>query len=138
MNYYAVVDTNVLVSALLSKREDSPVKLIFDYVINHKITPVFNDEIMSEYNDVLHRKKFCLGEEADALIGLIKIMVENVERIKSTENFPDPKDIVFYEVAIAKEDSFLVTGNIKHFPTKPFIVTPAEMVAIMQKEDLQR
>ena len=138
MKYYAVVDTNVLVSALLSKREDSPVKLIFDYVINHKITPVFNDEIMSEYNDVLHRKKFCLGEEADALIGLIKIMVENVERIKSTENFPDPKDIVFYEVAIAKEDSFLVTGNIKHFPTKPFIVTPAEMVAIMQKEDLQR
>lgn len=138
MNYYAVVDTNVLVSALLSKREDSPVKLIFDYVINHKITPVFNDEIMSEYNDVLHRKKFCLGEEADALIGLIKIMGENVERIKSTENFPDPKDIVFYEVAIAKEDSFLVTGNIKHFPTKPFIVTPAEMVAIMQKEDLQR
>lgn len=138
MNYYAVVDTNVLVSALLSKREDSPVKLIFDYIVNHKITPVFNDEIMSEYNDVLHRKKFCLGEEADALIGLIKIMGENVERIKSTENFPDPKDIVFYEVAIAKEDSFLVTGNIKHFPTKPFIVTPAEMVAIMQKEDLQR
>ena len=138
MNYYVVVDTNVLVSALLSKREDSPVKLIFDYIVNHKITPVFNDEIMSEYNDVLHRKKFCLGEEADAFIGLIKIMGENVERIKSTENFPDPKDIVFYEVAIAKEDSFLVTGNIKHFPTKPFIVTPAEMVAIMQKEDLKR
>ena len=46
-------------------------------------------------------------------------------------DFPDPKDIVFYEVALSKEDSFLVTGNVKHFPVKPFVVTPAEIVKII-------
>ena len=45
--------------------------------------------------------------------------------------FPDPKDIVFYEVALSKEDSYLVTGNIKHFPIKPFVVTPTGMIKIM-------
>lgn len=45
--------------------------------------------------------------------------------------FPDLKDIVFYEVALSKEDSYLITGNIKHFPLEPFIVTPAEMVRIL-------
>ncbi|HIS23221.1 MAG TPA: hypothetical protein IAC09_07265 [Candidatus Cryptobacteroides intestinipullorum] len=47
-------------------------------------------------------------------------------------DFPDPKDIVFYEVALSVEDSYLVTGNIKHFPVKPFVVTPAEMVRILK------
>ena len=45
---------------------------------------------------------------------------------------PDPKDVVFYEVALAKESSFLVTGNIKHFPAKSFVVTPAEMIQIIE------
>ncbi|MBR5499650.1 MAG: hypothetical protein IKV75_05775, partial [Bacteroidales bacterium] len=47
--------------------------------------------------------------------------------------FPDPKDIVFYEVALSVEDSFLVTGNLKHFPKKPFVVTPAEMLQIIRE-----
>jgi predicted nucleic acid-binding protein len=43
----------------------------------------------------------------------------------------DPKDIVFYEVALSVEDSYLVTGNTKHFPKKPFVVTPSEMLQII-------
>ena len=48
------------------------------------------------------------------------------------ETFSDPKDIVFYEVKMSKEDAYLVTGNIKHFPRKPFVVTPREMVEILE------
>ena len=44
---------------------------------------------------------------------------------------PDPNDIVFYEVKMSKEETYLVTGNIKHFPKKPFVVTPREMVEII-------
>ncbi len=51
----------------------------------------------------------------------------------SDEIFIDKDDIVFYEVALSKEDSFLVTGNIRHFPKKPFIVTPAEMLTIIDE-----
>lgn len=31
------------------------------------------------------------------------------------------------------EDSYLVTGNLKHFPKKPFVVTPAEMLQIIHE-----
>ena len=47
---------------------------------------------------------------------------------------PDPKDRVFYEVVMEErktEDTYLITGNIRHFPTKPFIVTPREMMDII-------
>ena len=55
-----------------------------------------------------------------------------LERTKVTDGvFPDPKDLVFYEVTLSKEDSFLVTGNLKHFPKKPFVVSPAEMMEII-------
>lgn len=47
---------------------------------------------------------------------------------------PDPKDRVFYEVVMEKrksEDAYLVTGNIKHFPIKPYVVTPRQMMDII-------
>ena len=50
---------------------------------------------------------------------------------------PDPKDSVFYEVVMEErkeEDAYLVTGNIKHFPEKPFIVTPRQMLDIILKD----
>ena len=49
-------------------------------------------------------------------------------------DLPDPKDLVFYEVVMEErkeEDAYLVTGNIKHFPEKPFIVTPRQMIDII-------
>lgn len=56
----------------------------------------------------------------------------NLDRVPATDiDFPDPKDIVFYEIAISKENAYLVTGNIKHFPVRSFIVSPAEMVEIL-------
>ena len=44
-------------------------------------------------------------------------------------------DLVFYEVAMEKrdDDAYLVTGNQKHYPIRDFIVTPAEMMEIIEK-----
>ena len=50
---------------------------------------------------------------------------------------PDSKDRVFYEVVMEErkeEEAYLVTGNIKHFPDKPFIVTPRQMLDIILEE----
>ena len=52
---YAVFDTNVLISALLSKREDSPTVLLLNHVLDGRIVLVYNEEIVSEYQEVLHR-----------------------------------------------------------------------------------
>ncbi|MGN8819212.1 hypothetical protein ACTNEN_12975 [Oribacterium sp. HCP28S3_H8] len=49
-------------------------------------------------------------------------------------DLPDPKDRVFYEVTMQArkdEDAYLVTGNMKHFPTKPYVVTPKQMLDII-------
>jgi len=46
---------------------------------------------------------------------------------------PDEDDRVFYEVTLSKDDANLVTGNLKHFPKTPIVVTPAEMLEILSK-----
>ena len=41
---------------------------------------------------------------------------------------------MFYEVVMEErklEDAYLVTGNIRHFPVKPFVVTPRQMIDII-------
>ena len=43
------------------------------------------------------------------------------------------KDRPFYEVSLSVEDSFLVTGNIKHFPVTPKVVTPSQIIAIIEE-----
>lgn len=43
--------------------------------------------------------------------------------------------MICYAVVMAKreDDAYLVTGNQKHYPVRPFIVTPAEMMEILEK-----
>lgn len=129
----AVVDTNVLVSGLLSRNGESAVVRVFEALMAHKITPVISDEIIKEYNEVLHRIKFRFPSElVDSVISEIISKGVKAERIHTNETIPDPKDVVFYEVALSKEGSYLVTGNIKHFPRKPIVVTPAEFLDIIK------
>ena len=82
---------------------------------------------------MLNRDKFPFRKaDIDWLIGaFLDYGISLVRTAIADEIFIDKDDIVFYEVALSKEDSFLVTGNIRHFPKKPFIVTPAEMLTII-------
>lgn len=134
MKIYAVIDTNVIVSALLSRHQDSATVKILDYLYGRTIVPVYNDEILEEYATVLRRTKFYFPESTIcATLEAIKAGGVKSDRISCEEQLPDPKDIVFYEVALSVEDSYLVTGNTKHFPKKPFVVTPAEMLQIIDQ-----
>ena len=130
---HAVLDTNVIVSAFISDNINSNPTIVLRETLRGKISPVYNDEILNEYEEVLSRDKFHFQRsDIDLVINHVKLSGLKVERTKAFEEFfPDPKDIVFYEVAMSKEDAYLVTGNIKHFPQKPFVVTPAEMVEIL-------
>ena len=130
---YAVIDTNVLVSALLPSQKVTNTTIILTEVLRGRITPVYNDEILDEYREVLSREKFHIHQVyIDTVINHVINTGLKLGRTKSLEGvFPDPKDVVFYEVTLSKDDAYLVTGNIKHFPRKPFVVTPAEMVAIL-------
>ncbi|HBH09178.1 MAG TPA: putative toxin-antitoxin system toxin component, PIN family [Rikenellaceae bacterium] len=134
---YAVIDTNVLVSALISKSiESNPVK-VFRAIIQGKIIPLYNDEILSEYNSVLSRDKFHLDKSLIKTV--LKAIVTDglsLDKTPATDiDFPDRKDIVFYEIALSKSESYLVTGNLKHFPAKPFVVSPSEMISILESDN---
>lgn len=133
----AVIDTNVIVSAYVTKNLEAATSKVWEAVLQCKLKPIYNEEILNEYFEVLHREKFGIPEHLIKW-ALDKIVTNGVrgERIMSDEFFPDPKDIVFYEVALSKEDAYLVTGNKKHFPRKPIVVTPAEMLEILRHEGI--
>lgn len=135
MKYFAVLDTNVLVSALLGK--NSVPGKIFDEAVSGCIVPLFNNEIITEYEDVLRRRKFPFTEQQ------VRAVIDTIEHrgifvdASPIENpaMPDLDDVVFYEVVMEKRkeaDAYLVTGNQKHFPKEPFIVTPKEMLDLIE------
>lgn len=136
MKYFAVIDTNVLVSAML--KWNSVPGNVMELVFDGPIIPVYNSEILREYREVLSRPKFHLPKEIvdDVLDNLeskgISVSAETLDIV-----LPDPKDRVFYEVVLEErktEEAYLVTGNIKHFPIETFIVTPRKMLDIVFSE----
>ena len=131
MKYYAVIDTNVIVSAFL--KSNSIPDTLLDLVLSGMIVPLLNAEIMTEYKAVLSREKFGFGEEI--VNGFIRQMDEVGIYIDAEElniELPDAKDKVFYVMEKRKSDeAYLVTGNIKHFLKERFIVTPREMLEII-------
>lgn len=130
---YAVIDTNVLVSALLTKNIEAATVKVLNAIFQGMIVPMYNSEIIDEYDDVLHRQKFRFTPSlVDLYIEKILELGISAKRIHSDEVLPDEDDVVFYEVAMSREDAYLVTGNTKHFPSQPIVVTPAEMVEIMK------
>lgn len=134
MRYYAVIDTNVLVSALFSSRS-VPGRIVWE-AMGGVITPLYSSEILAEYEEVLHRTKFPF-EEDDIETVLSGIREYGVKVDAGHMNFEvrDPDDVVFYAVVMEKRkgaDAYLVTGNTKHFPQEPFVVTPREMLNIIE------
>ena len=138
MRYFAVIDTNVIVSALLSakkEKESNPMQ-VMTYVFLGKVRPVFNEEILEEYRDVLHRKKFGFDPVlVDKVVSEIRRIGICSESMKVDDAFPDPDDAVFFEVAMEfktiEDSTYLVTGNTKHFPIHPIVVTPSDFVKII-------
>ncbi|MDE7135536.1 MAG: putative toxin-antitoxin system toxin component, PIN family [Muribaculaceae bacterium] len=131
---YAVIDTNVIVSAILSKNNDSPTVKILYKIFDKSLIPVFNEEILQEYSEVLHRPKFKLNPEVvDNLISALTDLGLHTNRATYDCPMPDPDDRVFYEVALGA-DAYLVTGNIKHFPRSCKVLTPGEMLYIIEGE----
>ena len=55
-----------------------------------------------------------------------------LDRMASSEDFPDADDRVFYEVALSKDGSYVVTGNLRHFPNMPIVVSPTDMISIIE------
>ena len=124
----AVIDTNVLVSGLLSPFGRPGA--IVDAILSRRARLAYDDRILIEYIDVLSRPRF----------GFTKAQIERILSIFPFQEHispapwphmpsPDPEDTMFLEAATAA-DCPLVTGNLRHFPEScrngVVVLTPAE------------
>lgn len=92
----AVIDTNVLVASLLTKNRDSATVQILECIANGNIRPVYDEEIVSEYREVLLRKKFNFSKVLiDRLIEGLMDLGLSTDKTEFLGDMPDPKDKVF-------------------------------------------
>ncbi len=129
---YVVFDTNVIVSAMVSHNPNAATVKVVEAISLGKIVPLYNEEILAEYDDVLHRTKFnLLDRDVSSMIGTIIKLGMPMDRTESKETLVDLSDLVFYEVALSKEGALVVTGNLKQFPQSPIVVTPSELLMMI-------
>ena len=127
---YAVIDTNVIVASLLTRNHDSATARVMNAVYEGKVIPLVCDEILGEYEDVLHRVQLKLDPaKCDYILSLIRDQAEPMHPVHTDASMPDEDDRIFFEIALAGQDVFdsrLVTGNIKVYPKADFVVSPSE------------
>ena len=123
----AVVDTNILVSALWTPNGNA--SFFMSKVINGTVKPCYDNRMLSEYRAVLKRPKFCFPPHmVDSLLGMfafngIKVMPSKLTSV----TLIDEDDRPFYEVAKFC-NAPLVTGNLKHYPPDPLVMTLADYI----------
>lgn len=134
MTVYATIDTNVVLAALLSKKSDTATVMVIKAVMNGQIIPLVHEDILTEYEEVLHREKFHLHEDTiQTVLHSIRHYGKTVNPKPTGEILADADDLIFYEVTVEKreDNAYLVTGNQRHYPTKNFIISPAQMMKIL-------
>jgi len=129
---FVVIDTNVLVSALLTPKGTSAKAV--GLVSAGILILCYNAQIMSEYQTVLYRPKFHYDETTVLqLLTLIQDVGVQIDAKSSTIDLPDESDRKFYDAA-KTANAYLATGNIKHFPKEDWILTPAELMRVIADE----
>ena len=125
-----VIDTNVLVSALLSRH--GPNARVLDLVLADKIRPCISEAVLHEYRAVLGRPKFRgLGSShIDAVIELLEKLSAKVTPVATLQVSRDEADNRIYECADAAQAHYIVTGNRKHF------ATPYKSIRIVNAREL--
>jgi len=122
-----VVDTNVIVSALLNTN-GAPAKVL-SLILNGIVQILYDNRIIFEYADVLSRKGFGFNTNmVNDLIGYFKYDGEFVNADHTVVQFQDEADKKFYEVHKSGSAQYLITGNIKHFPKDDTVISPREFL----------
>ena len=130
---YVVIDTDVIVSALITKKPNAATTRVLELALMGEIVPLYDQDVLDEYLEVLTRKKFKLKE--DSIQYIIKtITINGIDTLRTSflEDMPDEDDRVFYELSLSEPDSLPITGNSKHFPRTPRVVSPSEFLRIIE------
>ena len=123
-----VLDTNVVVSAFISPggKPSQIVKMI----LGRRVELCYNSAILNEYENVMLRPKFSSIINSGSIrrfIDLLKSIGISYDPHPSKIHLQDESDRIFYDTA-RESGSLLISGNIKHYPKKPFILLPADFL----------
>ncbi|MDR2672948.1 MAG: putative toxin-antitoxin system toxin component, PIN family [Coriobacteriales bacterium] len=122
-----VIDTNVLVSALLNP-DGTPARVL-SLFLNGKVEACYDSRILHEYKEVLARPKFPFEQvDIDALVNTFERDGFVIAPEHTDHTFSDDADRKFYEVATTAE-AVLITGNKKHFPSEARVLSPLEFLS---------
>ena len=135
---YAVIDTNVLGAAAKTHKPNSSTSRILSLVFEGIIQPLVCEEILEEYEQILNLPALSIPSDiSSAIISKFRLDGINPGRTPSPEEHPDPTDQIFYEICLSVEDAYMVTNNKKHFPQKPIVVTPSEMLVLLTEAGIR-
>ena len=135
----AVLDTNVVVSGQLN--EEGPPGLILRLALSQFFRLFVSEPLLEEYSAVLARPEF--GFDPKDVAKSMKAMRQvatlvNPRRTVSVTTDPDDNKTV--ECALEGKVDFIVTGNVRHFPTKfqgIRVIRPRPFLTILASEPRQ-
>ena len=117
-----VVDTGVVVSAAF--RDRTPEEVILFIVGSEDFEWIGSDQILTEYNEVLSRKKFGLTPEVLQHWSVIFDECTTLVEPDIEIDFPrDQKDAMFLECALTSEADYLITGDKDFEEAKKLLTT---------------
>jgi uncharacterized protein len=113
---HIVLDTNILISALLSP-QGAPARVLLMALAEPDLQLCVSGAVYAEYDDVIRRPRFRRSDyEIDSALRAIRKQGFWVRTATRVQACSDPSDNIFLECAEAAAAEYLVTGNVKHFP----------------------
>jgi len=128
-----VLDTNIVISAFINP--GGKPSQILKMVLNRKAELYYNSAILSEYESVMLRPKFSSVIDSNNIrrfIDIIRSIGIPFNPSVSNTKLPDESDRIFYDTA-KESGSFLVSGNLKHFPKESFIMSVMDFLKLTER-----
>ena len=126
-----VIDTNIIVSAILSPKGNS-YRILNLVGVDESIDVYYSAGIFAEYKRVLAYKRLNISIETQMdILDTVKKFGIIIDPVTSNIALKDETDRIFYDTA-KEAGAILITGNLKHYPAEPFIKLPADFVRIIK------
>lgn len=136
----AVLDTNILVSALITKKSSPPLQL-YKAFITQQFLLITSPSILAEVEDVINREavvkyhKLSLIKRKKIIEQLVKLSYVTLESVTPKEIIieRDPEDDKFIHAAVEAHANYIVSGDHHLLDLKEYggvkIVTPNDFLS---------